>query len=66
MNANRTARPKLFYPIYAKPSGEVRIPEMTWDEAREEWVALSQPDKDEIVVYLINSKGEQKHVNWDM
>ncbi len=62
LSANRTARPKLFYPIYAKPSGEVRIPEMTWDEAKGEWVALSRPDKDEIVVYLINSKGEQKKV----
>mgnify|MGYP001273104149 CR=1 FL=1 len=64
LNANRNARPKLFYPIYAKPSGEVRIPEVTWDDAKGEWVALSQPDKDEVVVYPINSKGEEKTWKW--
>jgi hypothetical protein len=64
LNANRAARPKLFYPIYANPSGDVQIPELIWDEAKREWMVLSEPNKDEVVVYPINSRGEEKTWKW--
>ncbi len=64
LNANRTARPRLFYPIYAKQSGEIRIPEMIWDDAKQEWLAITQPNKDEVVVYPINAKNEEKTWKW--
>lgn len=62
-NAERVARPKLFYPIFAS-HGNVRIPEIEWDNARREWTLLEQPLLGEEVIYPVNSKGEEKTWKW--
>ncbi len=36
-DANRPARPRLFYPIYASSNGAIRIPQMEWCEPEKKW-----------------------------
>lgn len=64
LNANRTARPKLFYPIYATDNGRVRIPKLRWDERNSTWVPLEQPAKNESAIYPLNEKHEEKTWKW--
>lgn len=64
LNANRAARPKLFYPIYATHDGQVRIPKLQWNERNGSWVALEQPAQDEIAIHPLNEKGEEKTWKW--
>jgi adenine specific DNA methylase Mod len=62
--ANRRARPRLFYPIYVSQDAAIRIPEMEWNAAKQEWTALEKPKLGEAVVYPINEKGEEKRWKW--
>ena len=62
-NANRSARPKLFYPIYGRKNG-LRIPILEWDKVNTKWKALNKSKKGEIVIYPINAKGEEKTWKW--
>lgn len=62
-NANRSARPKLFYPIYGRKKG-LRIPILEWDKVNTKWKALNKSKKGEIVIYPINAKGEEKTWKW--
>jgi adenine-specific DNA-methyltransferase len=62
-NANRYARPKLFYPIFAGES-TVRIPEMEWDEFAKEWKLLEEADSDEEVIYPVTPEGREKTWKW--
>jgi adenine-specific DNA-methyltransferase len=61
-NAMRSARRRLFYPIFAKPSGVFRIPEMKWNDISDEWELLEKPKlgDGEVIVYPINGTGEEK------
>lgn len=64
-NANRIARQKLFYPIYANQmDGSIRIPSMEWDETTRVWNALEEPTQDEVVVYPITPNGSEKTWKW--
>lgn len=62
-NALRTARPKLFYPIYVTENG-LRIPKIQWNEAKGEWIALEKPSQEEIVLYPISPEGEERTWKW--
>ncbi|MDF1590997.1 MAG: DNA methyltransferase [Desulfobacterales bacterium] len=58
-NANRSARPKLFYPIFV--SEEVlRFPKADWDVKSKSWILFEKPNKDEQVVWPIDAKGGEK------
>ncbi|MCB2160679.1 site-specific DNA-methyltransferase [bacterium] len=63
-NANRTARPKLFYPIVIAEDKKFRIPRMGWDSKKNNYMMLENPKNSEKVVYPINSKGEEKTWKW--
>ncbi len=63
-NANRFARPRLFYPIYASDSGTVRIPSFVWNSSEGKWESFSEPVKGEVIVYPVNAKGEEKTWKW--
>ena len=63
-NANRNARPKLFYPIFTKNDGSVRVPKLEWNNSKNQWDVLEEQNTDEIVVYPINGKNEQKTWKW--
>jgi adenine-specific DNA-methyltransferase len=62
-NALRTARRKLYYPIYITEKG-LRIPRLKWDDEKSEWVALEKPISKEIVIYPISPEGEERTWKW--
>ena len=62
-NANRYARPKLFYAIFV--DGEnVRIPEQTWSDQLREWVLNEEPNSSETVVLPTTPDGSEKTWKW--
>jgi len=63
-NANRIARQKLFYPIYATQDGLVRIPKLIWDERSSAWNSMDQPKENESIVCPVNERGEEKTWKW--
>ena len=62
LNAYRTARPRLFYPLYV--SEEIRVPDMKWVETRKEWEIIDVLRADEVEIWPINDKGEEKTWKW--
>ena len=64
MNANREARPRLFYPIHVGKTGIVSIPHFVWDDQKGQWKTTSELSRDEAVVFPINAKGEEKTWKW--
>ncbi|MBM4424845.1 MAG: site-specific DNA-methyltransferase [Chloroflexi bacterium] len=62
-NALRTARPKLFYPIYVTEKG-LRIPKIKWDEIKGEWTALEKPTPKETVLFPLSAEGEERTWKW--
>lgn len=64
LNANRVARPRLFYPIYAGWDGNVRIPEIEWNAQEQAWQATEPPLANEEIVLPLNAKGEEKTWKW--
>lgn len=64
LNANRVARPKLFYPIYATQDGHVRIPTLEWDVVNNVWTTKDRLKDGESIVWPVNEKGEEKTWKW--
>jgi adenine-specific DNA-methyltransferase len=62
-NALRTARPKLFYPIYITEQG-LRIPKMKWDDSQGGWIAQEKPTSKETVLYPLSAEGEERTWKW--
>jgi len=54
----------MFYPIYATSSGLSRIPKMTWDKEKKEWIALEQPREGEEVLLPIDEQGQERRWKW--
>lgn len=50
-NDLRTDRPKLYYPIAVNASNKIRILKMEWNEERQTYDLLEQPNADETLVY---------------
>ena len=62
-NTFRKDRPTMFYPIYLNEStGLMRIPDMQYNESRQEYVTSEEPADGEIVVYPIKDDGQEG--NW--
>ncbi len=61
-NNVRTARPRLFYPLFAK-DGKVRIPKMEWDSENREWHLLESPQTGETAV-LPAKPSDGKELTW--
>ncbi len=62
LNAYRTARPRLFYPLYV--GRKIRVPNMTWIESKKEWQIEDILQKNETEVWPINDKREEKTWKW--
>ena len=63
-NSDRSARRKLYYPIFLRDES-LRVPRMEWKEDTEEWIILEKPQAGEEVVYPDNDAGEQKTWRWE-
>ena len=61
--AKRNARPRMFYPIFGNVSS-VRIPQMEWNEDKNEWELQESPNADEQVFYPIAPNGEERRWKW--
>ena len=58
-DSDHADRRKSFYPLFVK--GEfVRIPQMLWDSAKEDWTLLEEPRADEVAVLPIDAEGREK------
>lgn len=62
-NANRYARPKLFYPIFVSQE-IVRLPAIAWSDESRSWVLQEQPRVGEAVVYPTTPEGDEKTWKW--
>ena len=49
----RQDRPKLFYPIYVNDNDMIRIPNMEWDENKQEYEVMEKTRHDEIAIYPV-------------
>ena len=61
-NNSRTARPRLFYPLFVK-NNSIRIPNMEWNNENREWVLLESAYLGETIVWPIKG-GEEKELSW--
>lgn len=62
-NTFRKDRPTMFYPIYLNEStGLMRVPNMYYNESRQEYVISEDPIDGEVVVYPIKDDGQEG--NW--
>ncbi|MDX2067061.1 MAG: site-specific DNA-methyltransferase [Haliscomenobacter sp.] len=61
--ANRDARPRMFFPFYCI-GNSVRVPKISWSEKNSEWEILEKPKEGELIVFPIDSKGEEKRWKW--
>ena len=57
-NALRGARPRLFYPLFAK-NERIRIPHMNWDSETRQWNLLESPCTGETMVLPIKPDGQE-------
>lgn len=62
-NSDRSARWRLYYPIFLTETS-LRIPKITWNEARKEWELHEKPKHGEVVVYPVDEDGNQKTWRW--
>jgi adenine-specific DNA-methyltransferase len=62
-NANRYARPKLYYPIIIS-STSLRFPDIVWNAKNNVWDMLEQPKENEKIIYPITPEGEEKTWKW--
>lgn len=61
MVTHRSQRPKQFYPVYVHAQkNTIRIPELSWDKTKREWLVLDLPRSDEVVVLPIDEKGKER------
>lgn len=65
-NSDRAARRYLYYPIYINASqGGIRVPKMSWNDKKEEWIVEEDPSTNEQAVLPDNEDGEQKTWRWE-
>ncbi|HBA55080.1 MAG TPA: DNA methyltransferase [Syntrophorhabdus aromaticivorans] len=58
-NSRPTDRPKQWFPLYVIENN-VRVPEMEWNDSSKRWIIKEKPHLDEIEVWPIDPKGEQR------
>ncbi|MBF6568056.1 MAG: site-specific DNA-methyltransferase [Candidatus Binataceae bacterium] len=58
---HRAERPKQYYPIYVRLTDRtLRIPALSWNRAEKAWDVLEDPVGEEVVVWPIDEKGQQR------
>jgi len=62
-DSDRSARPLMYYPIYIN-NGAIRVPQMEWNDDKNEWTILESTVTGESAVYPDNDNGVQKRWRW--
>ncbi len=65
-NANRQARPKLFYPIFVSEKDGCRFPQATWNNERNQWNLDEAPRSHETILYPVAPDGSEKTWKWGL
>jgi len=63
-NSDRSARSRLYYPIYLS-GGSIRVPKMEWSDQQDAWTIIEERRSDETVVFPDNDDGVQKTWRWE-
>ena len=64
-NDRRQDRPKLYYPIYVASDDSIRVPELDWNEERQEYRVLEEPRDGEVAVWPVRDEdGTVVEKNW--
>jgi adenine-specific DNA-methyltransferase len=63
IEAQRSARPKMFFPFYAK-EGSVRVPSIEWNETENGYNILEEAEVDEHVIWPISEEGKELRWKW--
>lgn len=64
-NARRSARHRLFYPIFVKDN-QIRIPKMEWSATSEEWCLMETPIPGETVIWPIDENNQEMTWNFEV
>jgi adenine-specific DNA-methyltransferase len=64
-NANRWARPKLYYPIFVSKDS-LRFPNTQWNAQTNSWDLLDTPSEDERILFPVTSDGDEKTWKWGL
>lgn len=60
-DSDRGARPKQYFPVYLDTSNEtLRLPEISWDDSRKEYIIHNAPNEDEIILWPNTPDGIEK------
>jgi len=62
-DSRRADRPKQFYPVYWN-GVRVRVPEMEWSDAKDEWAIVEQPGSGETVFWPRDDSNEERVWKW--
>ena len=65
-NDKREDRPKLYYPIFVSEEDRIRIPQLMWNDEKNEYFIQEKPNKNEMVIFPIveSENGEKIEKNW--
>lgn len=61
----RSESPKMFYPIVLL-NESFRIPDMIWDDSKNEWIITGDIEDDEIIIYPIDASGQERRWKWSV
>ncbi|MBN2039157.1 MAG: site-specific DNA-methyltransferase [Spirochaetes bacterium] len=61
--SQKNESPKMYYPIFVSPYS-IRIPNMTWDAQKNEWILMENNNKNEQIVYPIDEDGKLRRWRW--
>lgn len=65
LEATRRARPKMFYPVYAKEGG-IRVPAMEWNSQRNSWDVLEECGPGEMAIWPVTDEGVELRWKWGL
>lgn len=61
----RAESPRMFYPIFLTKDS-IRIPKLTWNETKEEWIMQEKSRNGEIISYPIDEDGHERRWKWSI
>lgn len=64
-NSDRADGQRQYYPIFANlETGQIRVPNMEWNEADREWKTIETPFENEVIIYPNTDSGREKNWRW--
>ena len=61
----RKESPSMFYPIYITEN-TIRVPNLEWDNETNGWIALEEPNSNEVIAYPIDDNGQERRWKWGL